>query len=70
MTATPQELRATLEAVHALYAVEGFSARVREALESLEQSLAESITANPNQDYDDISEDIIDFSILVSGGCY
>lgn len=70
MTATPQELRVALEAVHALYAAEGFSVRVRQALESLEQSLAESTTANPDQDYDDISEDIIDFSILVFGGCY
>jgi hypothetical protein len=70
MAVTPQELRVALEAVHALYAAEGFSARVRQALESLEQSLADSTAANPNQDYDEITEDVIDFSILVFGGCY
>lgn len=70
MAATPQELRTALEAVHALYAAEGFSARTQKALESLEQSMAESTVANPDQDYDEITEDIIDFSILVFGGCY
>ncbi len=70
MTATPQELKATLEAVQAHYAAEGFSARVRQALETLEQSLVESSSANPDQDYDDISEDLIDFSIHVFGRCY
>ena len=46
------------------------SVRVRQELESLEQSLAESTATYPDLDYEDVTEEIIDFSILVFGGCY
>lgn len=68
--ASPEELRQDLEAIQALYASAGFGERVRNALESLEQSLLESQADNPDLDYDDIADDIIDFSILAFGGCY
>lgn len=68
--ATPQELRLGLEAVQTLYAAERFSAKVRRELESLEHSLRESIAEHPDLDYDEVEDDIVDFSIFAFGGCY
>ncbi|HTH44176.1 MAG TPA: hypothetical protein VL528_03755 [Oxalicibacterium sp.] len=68
--ATPHELHLGLQAIQARYAAEQFSAKVREELESLEQSLRESIQEHPEVDYDEIEDDIVDFSIFAFGGCY
>jgi len=67
---TPQELRLEFEAIQALYQIEQLSARVRQRLEALEEGLRESKVQHPDLDYDDIEDDIVDFSIFAFGGCY
>lgn len=67
---TPQEIRFQFEAVQARYAAEQLSARVRDELETLQEILRESKDAHPDLDYDDVEDDIVDFSIFAFGGCY
>jgi hypothetical protein len=67
---TPQELRLQFDAVQARYAAEQLSARVRDELETLQDMLQQSKQAHPDLDYDDIEDDIVDFSIFIFGGCY
>lgn len=68
--ATPQELRLELESIQAHYAAEQLSSRVRSELESLEETLRESKSKHPDLDYDEVEDDIVDFSIFAFGGCY
>jgi hypothetical protein len=67
---TPQEIRLQFEAVQARYAAEHLSTRVRDELEALQEILQQSKGAHPDLDYDDIEDDLVDFSILAFGGCY
>lgn len=68
--ATPEELLHRLEAVQTLFTAEGLSTRVRGELEAIEEALVQSKQENPDLDYDDVSDDIVDFSIFAFGGCY
>lgn len=68
--ATPEELRHRLEEAQVILSAEGLSARLRQELESLEEALMLSKQENPDLDYDDISDEIVDFSIFAFGGCY
>ena len=68
--ATPEELLHRLEAAQTLFTAEGLSTRVRGELEAIEEALVQSKQENPDLDYDDVSDDIVDFSIFAFGGCY
>lgn len=67
---TPQEIRLQFEAVQARYASEHLSARVRDELEALQEMLQQSKGAHPDRDYDEVEDDIVDFSVFAFGGCY
>lgn len=68
--ATPEELHHRLESIQTLFTAEGLSTRVRGELEAIEEVLVLSRQENPDLDYDDISDEIVDFSIFAFGGCY
>lgn len=68
--ATPEELLHRLEAIQTRFTAEGLSPHVRGELEAIEEALVLSRQENPDVDYDDISDDIVDFSIFAFGGCY